>query len=115
MSESPSIDAQSTREDFVHLHLHSEYSLVDSIVRIKPLVQQLVANGMQACAITDFCNLFAVIKFYKTALANGIKPIIGCAFQYQSPSIDKKLSRIVLLCQNEEGYLSLSKLVSKAY
>ena len=115
MSESPSNDATSTSADFVHLHLHSEYSLVDSIVRIKPLMQQLVANGMQACAITDFCNLFAVIKFYKAALANGIKPIIGCDLQYQSPSIDKKLSRIVLLCQNEEGYLSLSKLVSKAY
>lgn len=100
---------------FVHLHLHTEYSLVDSIVRIKPLMQQLSANGMWSCAITDFCNLFAVIKFYKTAMSFGIKPIIGCDLQYISTAFDNKLSKAVLLCQNETGYLNLSKLVSKAY
>ena len=102
-------------KDFVHLHLHTEYSLVDSIVRIKPLMQKLAANGMRACAITDFCNLFATIKFYKAAIANGIKPIIGCDLQFLNPKIEKNLSRVVLLCQNEDGYLSLSRLVSKAY
>ncbi len=102
-------------QSFVHLHLHTEYSLVDSIVRIKPLMQSLAQNGMRACAITDFCNLFAVIKFYNAAIANGIKPIIGCDLQYNNQSSDKQLSRVVLLCQNETGYLNLSKLVSKAY
>ncbi len=105
----------SESSNFIHLNLHTEYSLIDSIVRIKPLMQQLSENGMRACAITDFCNLFAAIKFYKAALAYGIKPIIGCDLQYSNPCFDKQLSRVILLCQNEEGYLNLSKLVSKAY
>lgn len=115
MSEAPVDGDIVESKDFVHLHLRTEYSLVDSIVRIKPLMQKLAADGVRACAITDFCNLFAAVKFYKAAIANGIKPIIGCDLQFQNPKIAKNLSKVILLCQNDAGYLSLSKLVSKVY
>jgi DNA polymerase III alpha subunit len=62
---------------FVHLRLHTEYSLVDGLIRIKSLVKQVVAAGMPAVAVTDMSNLFALIKFYKAALGAGIKPIVG--------------------------------------
>jgi DNA polymerase III alpha subunit len=62
---------------FVHLRLHTEYSLVDGLIRIKSLVKQVAAAGMPAVAVTDMSNLFALIKFYKAALGAGIKPIVG--------------------------------------
>ncbi|HID48716.1 MAG TPA: PHP domain-containing protein, partial [Chromatiales bacterium] len=62
---------------FVHLHLHSEYSLVDGLVRVKPLVQAVADAGMPAVAVTDQCNLFAMVKFYRAALTTGVKPVIG--------------------------------------
>ena len=62
---------------FIHLNLHSEYSIIDGLVRLKPLCQKLVSDKVQAVAVTDVCNLFGLIKFYKNAIANGIKPIIG--------------------------------------
>ena len=64
-----------TAASFVHLCLHSEYSLVDSLVRIKPLVQATADLGMPAVAVTDQCNLFSLVKFYKAASAAGVKPL----------------------------------------
>jgi DNA polymerase-3 subunit alpha len=62
---------------FVHLRLHTEYSLVDGIVRVPELMASVAASGMPAVALTDQCNLFAMVKFYKEALAAGVKPLIG--------------------------------------
>jgi len=98
---------------FVHLHLHTEYSLVDSVVRIKPLVKQVAGAGMPAVAVTDMANLFGVVKFYKAALNAGVKPIVGVDLWVQRGGDDP--SRLVLLCQDYQGYRNLTRLVSRAY
>jgi len=100
---------------FVHLHLHSEYSLQDSTIRLKPLVEQLRARGMGAVALTDSNNMFAVVKHYKAATALGIKPIFGADVWICHPDRTEPLSRLVLLCQNEQGYLNLKRLISRAF
>jgi DNA polymerase-3 subunit alpha len=100
---------------FVHLHLHTEYSLVDGTVRIKPLVEKVAALGMPAIAVTDQHNLFALVKFYQAAEAAGIKPIIGADVLLRSPDDSEQVSRLVLLCQDRSGYLNLCQLLSRAY
>ena len=100
---------------FVHLHLHSEYSLQDSTVRLKPLIEKLRERDMGAVALTDLNNMFAVVKHYKAATAMGVKPIFGADVWIRHPQRKEQLSRLVLLCQNEQGYLNLKKLVSRAY
>lgn len=98
---------------FVHLHLHSEYSLTDSTLRIAALAQRCVALGLPAVAITDTSNLFALVKFFKAAEAAGIKPIAGADIWL---SEDKQPpARLTLLCQNQTGYLSLSRLITRSY
>ncbi|MDQ2696621.1 MAG: DNA polymerase III subunit alpha, partial [Pseudomonadota bacterium] len=99
---------------FVHLHLHSEYSLVDGLIRVKPLVKAVAAAGMPAVAVTDAGNLFAMIKFYKAALAAGIKPIVGVDLWVQRDPREA-LTRLLLLCQNLTGYRNLTCLLSRAY
>ena len=101
--------------DFVHLHVHSEYSLVDGIVRIQPLVKAARAAGMPAVAVTDQCNLFAMVKFYKAAIAAGVKPICGVDAWVRNPEDANKPDRLVLLVQNGEGYRNLTELVSRSY
>ena len=100
---------------FVHLRVHTEFSLVDGLVRIGPLMEALPEKGMNAVAITDVCNLFAVVKVFKAALSAGIKPILGCDLLCHDPMKPERQSSIVLLCQNEVGYRNLTQLVSKAY
>ncbi|HET7301346.1 MAG TPA: PHP domain-containing protein, partial [Oleiagrimonas sp.] len=99
---------------FVHLHVHSEFSLVDSTMRIKPLVGGCVQNDMPAVALTDENNLFALVKFYQAASAAGVKPIAGCDLWVVSPD-DPRPWRLTLLCQDRDGYLNLSRLVSRAW
>ncbi|MEW5834877.1 MAG: DNA polymerase III subunit alpha [Pseudomonadota bacterium] len=99
---------------FVHLHLHSEYSLVDSTIRIKALVDGCVRAGMPAVALTDDSNMFALVKFYKACSAAGIKPIGGCDLWISAPD-DPRPWRLAVLCQDREGYLNLSRLVSRAW
>jgi len=99
---------------FAHLHLHSEYSLVDSTIRIKALVAACVQAGAPAIALTDECNMFALVKFYKACSAAGIKPIGGCDLWISAPD-DPRPWRMTLLCQNRDGYLNLSRLVSRAW
>ncbi|MFA6986809.1 MAG: PHP domain-containing protein, partial [Arenimonas sp.] len=98
---------------FVHLHLHSEYSLTDSTLRIAQLVQRCVELGLPAVAVTDTSNLFALVKFYKAAESAGLKPICGAdlwvAEEGQPPA------RLTLLCQNRAGFLSLSRLITRAF
>jgi DNA polymerase-3 subunit alpha len=102
-------------QNFVHLRLHTEYSLLDSVVRVPELMVATAAAGMPAVALTDECNLFAMVKFYRAALAAGIKPIIGVDLWLREAGDREGPSRLTLLCQNEAGYLNLSRLVSRAY
>lgn len=98
---------------FIHLRLHTEYSLVDGLIRIKSLVKQVAAAGMPAVAVTDMSNLFALIKFYKAAVGVGIKPIIGVDAWVRRR--DDPPTRLTLLCQNLDGYRNLTRLVSRSY
>ncbi|MDE1981548.1 MAG: DNA polymerase III subunit alpha, partial [Betaproteobacteria bacterium] len=99
---------------FVHLRLHSEFSITDGIVRIDDAVAQAVEDGMGALALTDLNNLFGLIRFYTTARSNGIKPISGCdvwiAAEENCPAF-----RVLLLARNHEGYLALCRLLSRAW
>ncbi len=100
---------------FIHLHLHTEYSIVDSVVRIKPLLDATAAAGMPAVAITDHNNLFGMVKFYREALKCGIKPIIGAEIMYLDPDDESGPCPLVLLCADITGYRNLSRLVTRAY
>ncbi|MBK1646738.1 DNA polymerase III subunit alpha [Thiocapsa imhoffii] len=100
---------------FVHLHLHSEYSLVDGLVRVKPLVKRVAELGMPAVAITDQCNLFALVRFYKAAMAAGVKPIVGADLWVRNPDDPNQPHRLVVLVQNDRGYRQLTRLISRAY
>ncbi|MCX7556604.1 DNA polymerase III subunit alpha [Xanthomonadaceae bacterium JHOS43] len=99
---------------FVHLHLHSEFSLVDSTIRIGELVKRCASAGMPALALTDQSNLFALVKFYRAAEKAGVKPIIGADVWIDDPGC-KKPARLTLLCQNLDGYRHLSELLSRGY
>ncbi len=101
--------------EFVHLHVHSEYSLVDSTIRIDRLVDACASNGIPAVALTDQVNLFALVKFYAAAEKAGIKPIAGADVWLADPDDRGKPNRLTLLCQNLEGYRNLSRLVSRAW
>jgi DNA polymerase III subunit alpha len=110
---------------FIHLHLHTEYSLVDSVVRIQSegegkdkivgLMDALTESRMPAVALTDQSNLFAMVKFYRAAQSVGIKPIVGVDLLIHEPGERVEPSRVVLLCQNEVGYRNLTQLVTKSY
>lgn len=108
-------EAVSKSPAFVHLRCHSEYSIVDGIVRIDDYVQQALADQMPALALTDLSNLFGAIKFYKAARSKGIKPILGCDIWLENTNNRDQPSRILLLCQSQAGYLLLCQLLSRAY
>jgi len=110
VSEQPSTAIQ----PFVHLSVHTEFSLVDSTVRIKPFAKQ-VAQSMAAAAVTDRDNLFALVKYYRAASAAGIKPIAGVDLRVRGMAQDDELTRVILLVQNNTGYLNLTNLVSRGY
>jgi DNA polymerase III subunit alpha len=98
---------------FVHLHLHSEYSLLDSTIRIRELVERCVALSQPAVAVTDQNNLFALVKFYRAAEAAGVKPVAGADVLLAEG--DEAPWRLTLLCRDHEGYLSLSRLLTRAW
>jgi DNA polymerase-3 subunit alpha len=112
---------------FVHLHLHTQYSLLDGAIQHVPLFQQCKAQDMPAVAMTDHGNLFGVVEFYEKAMANGVKPIIGCEVYVASRSRFEKekrerdasgfdaINHLLLLAMNETGYRNLIRLVSKGY
>ena len=107
---------------FTHLHLHTEYSLLDGACRIEGLVQRVKELGQQSVAITDHGVMYGVIDFYKACKAAGVKPIIGCEV-YVAPrtrfdrvhELDSAPRHLVLLCRNETGYRSLSYMVSMSF
>ena len=108
--------------DFVHLHLHTEYSLLDGACRIGPLFARAKELGQKAVAITDHGVMYGAVEFYKEAVKQGIKPIIGCEV-YVAPrtrfdkvhELDGEYSHLVLLCENNEGYRNLTRMVSKSF
>ena len=108
--------------DFAHLHVHTEYSLLDGCCRIKALIDRAAALGQKSLAITDHGVMYGVIDFYKYAVSKGINPIIGCEV-YVSPrsrfekvkGVDSRYTHLVLLCRNNEGYRNLIKLVSAGF
>ena len=108
--------------DFVHLHLHSEYSLLDGACRIADIPKKAKEMGHSAVAITDHGAMYGAVAFYKACIAEGIKPIIGCevyvarrTMQDRDREYDAKSYHLVLLAENETGYRNLIWLVSKAY
>jgi len=101
--------------EFVHLRLHTEYSLIDSVVRVDELVSAVATAGMHAVAVTDQNNLFSMVKFYKAALARGVKPIIGVDLLIREPGERVLPSRLTLLCQSQVGYANITRLVTRAY
>ena len=105
--------------NFVHLHIHSEYSLLDGANRIKDIPVRAKELGMKAIAITDHGVMYGVIDFYKACKKEGIKPIIGCEVYVaprsrfdKEPGVDKQYYHLILLAKNNQGYKNLSKLVS---
>ena len=100
---------------FVHLHLHSEFSMADGICRIKPLVNIAAEQNMPAIALTDRSNLFGMVKFYRAAMAAGLKPIIGVDAFFQNEQDIAKPFRVLFLCQSNAGYKNLTRLVSRSY
>ncbi len=102
-------------ESFVHLSLHTEYSIVDGIVRIKPLAKMVAEAGMPAVALTDQSNMFALVKFYRACQAAGVKPIIGVDCWVSGEDDSTQPTKLTLLCINNIGYLNLTQLVSRGY
>ncbi|WP_327439881.1 DNA polymerase III subunit alpha [Pseudomonas donghuensis] len=100
---------------FVHLRLHTEYSLVDGLVRIKPLAKALAAMNMPAVAVTDQSNMCSLVKFYKNAMGAGIKPICGADLWLANSDPDAPLSRICLLAMDAKGYRNLTELISRGW
>ncbi len=98
--------------EFVHLQCRSEYSVDNSLIRIPKLVNQAKKLGMSAISLTDNGNLFAAVKLYKTAKSSGVKPIFGTEIAFEN---EGKKSFLLLLCQNQQGYLNLSELISLSY
>ncbi|MBA2133525.1 DNA polymerase III subunit alpha [Capillibacterium thermochitinicola] len=111
-----------TMTDFVHLHVHSQYSLLDGAASLERLVEEAAATGQRAVALTDHGVMYGVFKFYQAAKAAGVKPVIGCEVYVAKRSrhdreakVDDDPYHLVLLAENEKGYKNLTKLVSLAH
>ena len=105
---------------FTHLHLHTEYSLLDGACRIDGLMERLKELGMTHCAITDHGVMYGVVDFYQKALKHGIHPVIGCEVYVcrnmdEKSSVKREYSHLILLCENRKGYENLVKLVSEGF
>jgi DNA polymerase-3 subunit alpha len=107
--------------NFAHLHVHTDYSLLDGFSNVKKLTKRVKEMGMSSVAITDHGTMFGVIEFYNAAKENGVKPIIGLeaymaarGMQDRDPQLDKKSSHLLLLAENDTGYSNLLKIASAA-
>lgn len=100
---------------FIHLRVHSEYSLKDGLPKIKKLIKAAAEFSMPAVAITDECNLFALVKYYKAATAAGLKPVAGVDLWLENKKVPARPYRLTLLIKNQQGYANLTKLISMAY
>ncbi|NOH98482.1 DNA polymerase III subunit alpha [Vibrio sp. 99-70-13A1] len=100
---------------FVHLRVHSDFSMVDGLSKVPPLVKKVAEMGMPALALTDFTNLCGLVKFYGTAHGCGVKPIIGADFLMQSAEFGDELTKLTVIATDNKGYNNLTLLISKAY
>lgn len=100
---------------FVHLRMHTEYSVTDGIVRIDPAIERTIENGGVALGITDLMNVFGGLRFYSHAMSAGLKPILGCDIKIQNGKFHDKPNHLAFYCMNHTGYLSLCKLLTRAY
>ena len=100
---------------FVHLRVHSEYSLVDGLVRVKPLVERVAELGMPAVGLTEQSNMCSLVRFYKAATAAGVKPVIGADLWVENADEPDNPFRLTLLARNQDGYLNLTEIVSRGY
>jgi DNA polymerase-3 subunit alpha len=103
-----------TSPQFIHLRLHSEFSIADGLVRIDELVDAALADRQPAVALTDLANLFGMVKFYKAARGKGVKPIVGCDIWVTNEEDRDKPFRLLLLAKNRTGYLQLCELLARA-
>ncbi|WP_028117302.1 DNA polymerase III subunit alpha [Ferrimonas senticii] len=104
-----------TDPKFVHLRVHTDFSMVDGLPKVKSLMSRTAELGMPAIAITDMTNLCGLVKFYGGAHENGIKPIVGADFWVQTPELPKEQFRITCLAMNNQGYANVTELISRAY
>ncbi len=111
-------------QSFAHLHLHTQYSILDGAIPIEPLMRHLRAHGMEAAAMTDHGNLFGAVEFYEAARSAGVRPILGCeVYVAQTSRFDRDpetggwngMNHLILLAENETGWRNLVRLVSRAY
>jgi DNA polymerase-3 subunit alpha len=100
---------------FIHLRLHSEYSVTDGITRIDDAVDRAASHGMPALALTDLANLFGLVKFYLAARGKGVKPVLGCDIHLANEVDPDRPYRMLLLCRSRQGYLQLCELLTRAY
>ncbi|PAV03837.1 DNA polymerase III subunit alpha [Arsenophonus sp. ENCA] len=100
---------------FIHLRVHSDYSIIDGLAKINPLVNRVAELGMPALAITDFTNLYGLIKFYGAAHSAGVKPIIGADFYLESELLGDEVAHLTILARDNKGYHNLTLLISAAY
>ena len=107
--------SDSLQSQFIHLRCHSEYSISDGIVRIPDYVKKALETNMPAIGLTDLSNLFGAVKFFKSAVAAGIKPIFGADVWIENDASSEQPHKMLLLCQNQQGFTNLSELLSKAY
>jgi len=110
---SAAVPAPARAPGFVHLRVHSEYSLADSIIKVKPLIARARELGMPALALTDRANLFALVKFYQASLDAGVKPLVGVDLQLLGEPGERH--RLGVMAMNQTGYRNLIALVSRAY
>ena len=106
---------ETAENKFVHLHVHTEYSLVDGLLRVGDYVGALVDKGMASAAVTELHNVFSMVKFYRKCLDLGVKPIIGTEINLADKHGDDKHHRLVLLCQNNNGFRNLAELVTRSF
>ena len=100
---------------FVHLKVHSDFSMINGLAKVKPLVKTAVADNMVAMALTDFTNFCGLVKFYGEALSSGLKPIIGADILVRAAPECEELDELTLLAKNNTGYHNITMLLSKAY
>ena len=100
---------------FIHLRIHSDFSMCDGLKKVKPIVAKAADLNMPAMALTDQTNLCGLVKYYHAAHGAGIKPLIGCDFWVQSDELENELFRLVVIASDNDGYKNLTELISKAY
>ncbi|MGB5447275.1 MAG: PHP domain-containing protein, partial [Psychromonas sp.] len=115
MSEQQNTIIATKQPTFIHLRVHSDFSMVDGVTKVKPLVAKAAALGMPALAITDQTNFCGLVKFYSAAHGAGIKPIVGADFWVKSDFLEGEQFRITALAMDNQGYKNVTELISKAY